>query len=189
MSRSDPRPSEPHVREERGMPRSPGRSATSPSSATAGRARPRSSRRCSSRPGAINRLGTVEAGTTVSRLGRGRAASGRCRSRASLAHLEWQGRKINLIDTPGDSGFQADTIASAPRRRGRARRRLRRDGRRGEHGARLGPRRGARALARRLRQHARPRARRLLPRRSARCRSSSPTAASRSSCRSAPSTS
>src|SRR5438270_371752 len=31
---------------------------------------------------------------------------------ASLAHLEWQGRKINLIDTPGDSGFQADTIAS-----------------------------------------------------------------------------
>jgi elongation factor G len=31
---------------------------------------------------------------------------------ASLAHLEWQGRKINLIDAPGDSGFQADTIAS-----------------------------------------------------------------------------
>ena len=31
---------------------------------------------------------------------------------SSLAHLEWQGRKINLIDAPGDSGFQADTIAS-----------------------------------------------------------------------------
>jgi elongation factor G len=31
---------------------------------------------------------------------------------ASLVNLEWQGRKINLIDTPGDSGFQADTVAS-----------------------------------------------------------------------------
>src|SRR6202008_2887600 len=31
---------------------------------------------------------------------------------SSLTHLEWQGRKINLIDTPGDSGFQADTVAS-----------------------------------------------------------------------------
>ena len=40
------------------------------------------------------------------------SSGGRCRSPSSLAHLEWQGRKINLIDTPGDSGFQADTIAS-----------------------------------------------------------------------------
>ena len=31
---------------------------------------------------------------------------------ASLVNLEWQGRKINLIDTPGDSGFQADTVAA-----------------------------------------------------------------------------
>ena len=31
---------------------------------------------------------------------------------ATLAHVDWQGRKINLIDTPGDAGFQADTIAS-----------------------------------------------------------------------------
>jgi elongation factor G len=31
---------------------------------------------------------------------------------AALCHLEWQGRKINLIDTPGDPGFQADTLAS-----------------------------------------------------------------------------
>ena len=35
---------------------------------------------------------------------------------ASLAHLTWQGRKINLIDTPGDSGFQADAIAALPER-------------------------------------------------------------------------
>src|SRR4029079_6768612 len=31
---------------------------------------------------------------------------------AALVNLEWEGRKINLIDTPGDSGFQADTVAS-----------------------------------------------------------------------------
>src|SRR4029079_8158600 len=31
---------------------------------------------------------------------------------ASLAHLDWQGRKINLVDTPCDSGFQADTITA-----------------------------------------------------------------------------
>jgi elongation factor G len=31
---------------------------------------------------------------------------------AGLTHLEWQGRKLNLIDTPGDAGFQADAIAA-----------------------------------------------------------------------------
>ncbi len=61
--------------------------------------------------GATNRLGSVEAGTTVSDWDedeqRRQMSLG-----ASLAHLDWLGRKINLIDTPGDSGFQADTIAS-----------------------------------------------------------------------------
>ena len=61
--------------------------------------------------GKINRLGTVEAGSTVTDWDEDeqkRQMSLAARSR----HLEWQGRKINLIDTPGDSGFQADTIAS-----------------------------------------------------------------------------
>src|SRR5439155_23632225 len=31
---------------------------------------------------------------------------------AALAHVEWQDRKINLIDTPGDAGFQGDTVAA-----------------------------------------------------------------------------
>src|SRR4029077_2808038 len=31
---------------------------------------------------------------------------------ASVCHAEWQGRKINLIDAPGDAGFQGDTIAT-----------------------------------------------------------------------------
>ena len=45
------------------------------------------------------------------RLGRGRAAAADV-ARATLCHLEWQDRKINLIDTPGDAGFQGDTIAA-----------------------------------------------------------------------------
>src|SRR5437764_3285989 len=61
--------------------------------------------------GAINRLGTVEAGTTVSDWDEDEHKR-QMSLASSLAHLEWQGRKINLIDTPGDSGFQADTISS-----------------------------------------------------------------------------
>jgi elongation factor G len=60
--------------------------------------------------GATNRLGTVEAGTTVSDYDEEEQRRGMSLA-ASLTHLEWQGRKINLIDTPGDTGFQADTIA------------------------------------------------------------------------------
>src|SRR5437773_5781947 len=61
--------------------------------------------------GKTNRLGSIEQGTTVSdweddEHRRQMSLSG------TLAHLEWQGRKINLIDCPGDAGFQADTFAS-----------------------------------------------------------------------------
>src|SRR5215468_9467217 len=61
--------------------------------------------------GAINRLGTVEAGTTTSDWDEEEQRR-QMSLASSLAHLEWQGRKINLVDTPGDSGFQADLIAS-----------------------------------------------------------------------------
>jgi elongation factor G len=61
--------------------------------------------------GATNRLGSVEAGTTVSDWEEDEQRRQMSLS-ASLGHCEWQGRKINLIDTPGDSGFQADTVAS-----------------------------------------------------------------------------
>src|SRR5438105_1962982 len=61
--------------------------------------------------GATNRLGTVEAGTTVGDWDEDEQRR-QMSLAASLSHLEWQGRKINLIDTPGDSGFQADTITS-----------------------------------------------------------------------------
>jgi elongation factor G len=61
--------------------------------------------------GKTNRLGTVDAGTTVSDWDEDEQKRQMSLS-ASLASCEWQGRKINLIDTPGDSGFQADTVAS-----------------------------------------------------------------------------
>ncbi len=60
---------------------------------------------------ATNRLGSVEAGTTVSDWEEDEQRRQMSLS-ATLTHCTWQGRKINLIDTPGDSGFQADTVAS-----------------------------------------------------------------------------
>ena len=61
--------------------------------------------------GKTNRLGSVEQGTSTSdweehEQRRRMSLSG------SLVHLDWHDRKINLIDCPGDAGFQADTYAA-----------------------------------------------------------------------------
>src|SRR5215218_9010389 len=61
--------------------------------------------------GATNRLGTVEAGTTVSDWDEDEQRR-QMSLAASLSHLDWQGRKLNAIDTPGDAGFQGDAIAA-----------------------------------------------------------------------------
>ncbi len=61
--------------------------------------------------GSTNRLGTVEAGSTISDWEEDEQKR-QMSLAASLAHIEWQGRKINLVDTPGDAGFQADTAAA-----------------------------------------------------------------------------
>src|SRR4051794_38817705 len=61
--------------------------------------------------GKTNRLGAIEAGTTVSDWDEDEHRR-QMSLAASLLNLDWQGRKINLIDTPGDSGFQADTVAA-----------------------------------------------------------------------------
>ena len=57
--------------------------------------------------GAINRLGTIEAGTTV-----GDSDEDEHKRQMSIAlsltHAEWQGRKINLLDVPGDPSFQGE---------------------------------------------------------------------------------
>src|SRR5215211_6637588 len=60
--------------------------------------------------GAVNRLGAIEAGTTVSDWDDDEHKRQMSLS-SSLSHLDWLGRKINLIDTPGDPGFQGEAIA------------------------------------------------------------------------------
>src|SRR3954469_18175973 len=61
--------------------------------------------------GKTNRLGTIEAGPTVADWEEDEQRR-QMSLAASLVNVDWQGRKINLVDTPGDSGFQADTVAS-----------------------------------------------------------------------------
>jgi len=59
--------------------------------------------------GTTNRLGAVAEGTTVSDFDddeRRRTMS----ISASLCHLDWHGVKVNLVDTPGEPSFQADTL-------------------------------------------------------------------------------
>ena len=61
--------------------------------------------------GATNRLGSVEQASTVTDWDEDEQKRQMSLS-AALCNLDWQGRKINLIDTPGDPGFQADTLAA-----------------------------------------------------------------------------
>src|ERR671922_766714 len=61
--------------------------------------------------GAINRLGTVADGSTVSDSEPDEAERELSIS-ASLASFEHDDRKINLIDTPGDPSFVADALAA-----------------------------------------------------------------------------
>ena len=61
--------------------------------------------------GAINRLGSVADGTTVSDS----AADEKAREMsisAGLSSFRWDDRKINLIDTPGEPSFVADALAA-----------------------------------------------------------------------------
>jgi elongation factor G len=61
--------------------------------------------------GAVNRLGAIEQGSTVSDWDEDEHKRQMSLS-SSLCHLEWQGRKINVLDAPGDAGFQGDTLAA-----------------------------------------------------------------------------
>jgi elongation factor G len=61
--------------------------------------------------GVINRMGTVADGTTVSDSDADEEARQMSIS-AALSSFEWQGRKINLIDTPGEPSFVADALGS-----------------------------------------------------------------------------
>jgi len=62
--------------------------------------------------GAINRLGTVEAGTTVSDSDEDEHKR-QLSIAMSLEHASWQDRKLNLIDVPGDPSFQGELRTAA----------------------------------------------------------------------------
>src|SRR4051812_29249901 len=57
--------------------------------------------------GAVNRFGKVDDGTTVTDFDEEEIARKHTLS-SSLAHVEWQQTKINIIDTPGFANFLAD---------------------------------------------------------------------------------
>ena len=61
--------------------------------------------------GAVPRMGTVEAGTTASDFHDSEQERGMSVF-ASLLHAEWQGHKINILDTPGYLDFSAETITA-----------------------------------------------------------------------------
>jgi elongation factor G len=61
--------------------------------------------------GTINRMGTVVDGTTVSDTDPDEKAR-QMSITAAMSTFEWQDRKVNLIDTPGDSSFIADALGA-----------------------------------------------------------------------------
>jgi elongation factor G len=61
--------------------------------------------------GAVNRLGNVTDGSTTSDSDPDEKARQMSISLA-LSSFEWQQRKVNLIDTPGDSSFVADALGA-----------------------------------------------------------------------------
>ena len=61
--------------------------------------------------GAINRLGSVVEGATVSDTDPDEQARQMSIS-AALSSFEWEDRKINLIDTPGEPSFVADALGA-----------------------------------------------------------------------------
>jgi elongation factor G len=61
--------------------------------------------------GAVNRLGSVAEGTTASDSDPDEQARQMSIS-ASLSSFEWDERKINLIDTPGEPSFVADAMSA-----------------------------------------------------------------------------
>src|SRR4051812_4521013 len=61
--------------------------------------------------GAVNRLGSVADGTSVSDSAPDEKARGMSIA-SSLASFEWEGRKVNLVDTPGEPSFVADAMAA-----------------------------------------------------------------------------
>jgi elongation factor G len=62
--------------------------------------------------GAVNRLGTVEGGTTISDSDEDEHKR-QLSIAMSLTHADWHDRKINLLDIPGDPSFQGELRTAA----------------------------------------------------------------------------
>src|ERR671932_975884 len=61
--------------------------------------------------GAVNRLGSVADGTSTSDSAPDEKAR-QMSIASSLASFQWEGRKVNLVDTPGEPSFVADALAA-----------------------------------------------------------------------------
>jgi elongation factor G len=61
--------------------------------------------------GAVNRMGRIEDGTTVTDYDEDEIAR-KISLQTSLAHLEWRKKKINLLDAPGYAAFIAEAKAA-----------------------------------------------------------------------------
>ena len=61
--------------------------------------------------GAVNRMGKVDDGSTVTDFDDEEIARRHTLS-SSLAHAEWQKTKINIVDTPGFANFLSDARAA-----------------------------------------------------------------------------
>src|ERR1700716_2780264 len=61
--------------------------------------------------GAVNRLGSVADGTTVSDSATDEKAR-QMSIASSLASFAWEDRKVNLVDTPGGPSFVAGAMAA-----------------------------------------------------------------------------
>src|SRR5512144_872722 len=63
--------------------------------------------------GVVNRLGSVDQGTTVSDWDEDEQRRKMSLS-STLTHADYADCKINLIDLPGDPGFQGEIVAALP---------------------------------------------------------------------------
>ncbi|MGZ4431101.1 MAG: GTP-binding protein, partial [Gaiellales bacterium] len=61
--------------------------------------------------GTVNRLGSVAEKTATTDYDDEERRRGMSISSA-VTHLDWEGRTINLIDTPGEPSFQADVLSA-----------------------------------------------------------------------------
>jgi elongation factor G len=61
--------------------------------------------------GATTRMGTIADGSTVSDHDEAERKRGLSIS-SSVTHLDWEGRIVTLVDTPGEPSFQADALAA-----------------------------------------------------------------------------